>query len=607
MKTAKLLGLVNAIIILFLFLLPIAGAQDITDVSDQLDALKKKHIRYQIRAEQIQLQKSPLADYFLLLSDIEILEKEIEELEQILEQSSADMDLVLPSFEIKAFLDKVQGAPIKDYVSNGDIVAFSADVEHPLFDGDPKPSEIFWQLYDNKGNPVPGVLKRKQTYEGGIVPYTFRFRLDSLPSGIYKVGLTHYLLESQEIKTQTSTSFEIFDAASIKKIIVTDKPGGKENQSYLTNDKLPHIYVYYTLAKGVESADATIMVVDAKSGDCMTSVTQTRPKEKQYLGIRLEKNTLKSRQNLKVVAKITTPDQKTKTLESRFSVGFYKARILLPIHLKSREAENFRVSLPNDFKGPFLVNINPSPGVVAGHTNNGLTGTVTGIATDYNMSGWLEATVTDSTGRIAKGIADFMIKTKPKQVVAGTGKSSSTKTSFKKVSPPDWPMASPPSSPCTPSYADGKQTLSPKTGSDVEWRFIDDGAYHKYFQVKKGTGKKHGLYLEFRYQNDQIKYLDTEGWYENGKMHGVWRQYSKGKKYSSCFPYNVLSYRHGKEHGPGYLCFTDGAGVQVHTKHENDHQTYAEQYTKSGKVRCRRHWRQTPPYNEIRKEGDCFD
>ena len=388
----------------------------------QAEMLEKKY------AEKERMEAGKLSEFGLneSLNDSGVKEK--------LGQSSKDIELALPDFEIKSFLDEVNGAPLKDYVSTGDIVAFSADVEHPLFDGDPKPSEIFWQLYDDKDNPVPGVQKRKQTYEGGIIkPYSFRFRIDSLSPGTYKVGMTHYLLEDQDIKTQASTSFKIFDAVSIQEIVVTDTPGGKEHMSFLTNDKLPHIYVYYTLANGVESADATITVMDSKTGESITSITQTRPKEKQYLGIRLEKTTLKSRQKLKVVAKITTSDKKTKTLESRFGVGFYQVRISLPSYFKSGEAENFRVSLPKNFKAPFSVDFNTSSGVVAGHTNHGLTGTVTGIATDYDMAGWLEATVKDSTGRIAEGIANFIIRKKTtieaKPVVASIEKAGNRSAS----------------------------------------------------------------------------------------------------------------------------------------------------------------------------------
>jgi hypothetical protein len=173
----------------------------------------------------------------------------------------------LPAFAIRSFFDEPGGKPLGPYASKGDTVAFSADIEHPLFGGEPKASEVFWQLYDKDDQPVQGVFRRYMALENGTVKtYVFKFILDNLEPGIHKVGATHYLLEKPDVKSQASTYIEVFDAAIMEGIVVTDHPGGKTHETFLTNDRLPHIYVYYRLAEGIAGADASITVTDADTG-----------------------------------------------------------------------------------------------------------------------------------------------------------------------------------------------------------------------------------------------------------------------------------------------------------------------------------------------------
>ncbi|NWF38424.1 hypothetical protein F3F96_04685 [Mariprofundus sp. NF] len=387
-------------------------ATDNVSPQSEIKRMAAEYKAYKEEARLIVKGKKPLPEYFSLIDRLEGLEEELELLGIILEKESEDFTL-LP-FEIEAYFNQVGETPLSGYASNGDIVAFSAKIEHPDNEA-PHATELFWQLYDANGNPVEGVEKRERTLEAGTTKaYSFRFRLDNLAAGTYKVGLTHYLLENPEVIIQKSVPFKVFDAASIKKIVVTDAPKRFEHKSFLTNDKLPHIYMFYSLAKGVKVATATITVTDAKTGDLITSIAREQPAKKNSFGIRLEKGSYKPEQNFKVTVELQTPDGKVKSNETTFAVGYYQVKLSMPRHLQSSKAAKFRIDVPAHFKAPLTINLSPSNGLILHHKGNALSGTVTGVATDYNLSASLAVTVTDSAGRKGKGMLSTLIQAKPK-------------------------------------------------------------------------------------------------------------------------------------------------------------------------------------------------
>jgi hypothetical protein len=340
----------------------------------------------------------------------------------------------LPGFEIRSFFDEPGGKPLGPYTSNGDTVAFSADIEHPLFEGEPKASEVFWQLYDQHDQPVHGVSRRYMVLENGTVKtYVFKFLLNNLEPGLYKVGATHYLLEKQDFKSQASTCIEVFDAAIIEGIVVTDHPGGKTHETFLTNDKLPHIYVYYRLAEGIAGADAAITVTDADTGAVLASLKAYRPSEKQYFGIRLEEGIFKKEQRFKVEARVTTPDNRVKTAESGFYVGFYQARLSMKEFIASGETTGFAIQVPDVFEQPFQVDLSPSGPLVLHHSRDALSGTATGLGQEYPATAHLDITVRDARNRVARGSHAVNIGAGPKPVKASTasaGRGSSKTGSY---------------------------------------------------------------------------------------------------------------------------------------------------------------------------------
>ena len=508
-------------------------------------------------------QKEPANDQDMVTAAGDIIDQEespppqviSEGIEQQLEDREGNSEIKnaeysLPPFEIKGYLNRVGEAPLSGYASNGDIVAFAAKIEHPDFGGTPHATELIWQLYDEDGKAVAGVQKREKALESGITrDYSFRFRIDALPPGKYTVGLTHYLLDNPETKRQATSRLNLFDAASIEKIVVTDSPGGKEHQNFLTNDKLPHVYMYYSLANDIPTALATISVTDAKSGDAILSMTRERPAEKQYFGIRLEQGSFKPVQNLKVAVELQTPDGKTKSRETTFAVGYYQVRLVIPRLLKSGNSAQFRIEAPEQFEAPLSIDLSPANGLVLSHGKNALRGSVTGVTGDYNLSSFLRVTVTDSVGRVAKGVASVTVKAKPKEYVPSSSPSSQSVT-FSGCGNEQRSVNS--ATLFTPAIV----KLSPLACNAVEWESAGGSTGDNYlekYQVKKGTNVKHGQFLDYAIDDYGTKRLMGESWYLNGKLNGPKYEYTmySGKMVMN----NVAQYKNERLHG-NYWIFT---------------------------------------------------
>jgi hypothetical protein len=525
---------------------PAAPVSEPQDLLQQLEELENTYLRYTIRAERIKADKASLEEYFLLLDDIQALEKKIEVLEDILAQAADDQDMALPGFEIKGFLDRAGGDPIRPYASNGDIVAFSAEVEHPAFEGDGKPSEIFFQLYDGNDQPVAGVLKRHKALEAGTrKTYTFRFSLDKMAQGKYRVGATHYLLENPDVKTQASATFKVFDAAVLDGIVVTDRPNGTPHQNFITNDKLPHIYVYYKLAEGVQSADANITVIDAKTDETIVSMQATRPLEKQYFGIRLQKDSFKKEQRFKVQASVTTPDGRTKTAISSFSVGYYQLGLTIPGYIKSGDTVRFNIRPPKEFESPMTVDLNPSRALVLHHGNNALSGTVTGVGRESDVRAELGIVIKDANNKIARNtfLVSVGAKPKPKPVVSSSGPSGSGASGKASSS-----GCKDPGHQIDPSKLYVMAVKHPPLDcAEVEWKRNKTGGKvtEVKYQVKKGTNIEHGQYIRRGIVNGREILLE-EIWFWNGEYHGPAYHYGRYDLNSTTGPVGPTSAREYK-------------------------------------------------------------
>ncbi|MCG8550586.1 MAG: hypothetical protein MI799_09320 [Desulfobacterales bacterium] len=421
--------LVRALFIILITSHSLSAAPDTLDLSRELKALKVTYKACLIRAERIHENRQNLEDYFQLLSDIKGLEEKIEALEARLSGRAKGLDMTLPAFEIKGFYNQPGGKPMGSYASNGEIAAYSAQIEHPVFDGNPVATEVFFQLYGLDGKPVPKVFKRHKAYETGTTKtYRFRFKLDHLPQGEYKVGATHYLLENPDVRTQAWVPLKVFDAAVIDHLFATDTPGSKNRQGLITNDKQPHIYVYYSLAQGVKSADVAISVFDADTGTPIVSLSRTRPKEKQYLGIRLEKDVFKKDQRFRVQASVTTPDGRTKTAETLFDVGYYRLKLRMPGFIASGSTAGYAIQIPDVFEQPVKVDLNPSKALVLHHRPNSLTGKATGVGKEYDTRAQIRIRVTDAKDRIAQTTFSLTVGAQPKPVVTSPISSENQKS-----------------------------------------------------------------------------------------------------------------------------------------------------------------------------------
>lgn len=521
-----------------------ASESDKEDLLRQLEALESRYLRYEIRADRIKADKAGLEEYFLLLEDVKSLEREIERLEDKLAKAGDDQDPALPEFEVHGFLEQIGGDPISPYAGNGDIVAFSAAVEHPAFKGDGKPSEIFFQLYDSSDRPVSGVFKRHKALEAGTrKTYTFRFRLDQMPQGQYRVGATHYLLEKPDVKTQASATFKVFDAAVLDGIVVTDRPNGSPHQNFITNEKLPHIYVFYKLAQGIESAEVTLEVADGKHK--LAAMTQERGADKRYFGIRLEKGSFKPEQDLVVTASVRTPDGKVKTARSSFSVGYYRLVLHAPRVLESGKTAGFRLEVPDTFIPPFSVSLKPSEGVVVHHSEGDLNGTVTGVGKQYDTSVWLSAGVRDSRGHLAKGAVSLNLKAHPQKVAPSVKKQAFS---------PDCGSLS--RIVTSINFTPGTVRMRPLQCNAVEWKIEQQDRYYTKYQVKKGTNIKNGQFLDYTVDDKGTRRLFEEAWYLDGKLSGPKYEY---RMYDGRMVMNDIGqYKDGRRHGKYWIFASNG-------------------------------------------------
>lgn len=342
---------------------------------------------------------------------------------KIIAHRSASFRLVtsvpaMAPFQIRASLNDYDGPPLPASVQNGDVLAFQADLKHPA--GKPEPAQLFWQVYDGAGKPVPGLGKQEQVYEsGGIRNHRFKIRLDDLADGEYSVGLTHVFNAAPGVKVNAVSRFRIAQAVRIDRVLATDSPDDQKHKALFPPDREPLLYAHYTIGQGVHKATLTLTAKDAK-GQTIESVSLERPRPGETppyrAGLAVPAGKIPAGEEILFEASIVAENGRRHSARTTFTKEAYRLALNAPKALKSGENRPFFITVPKSFKEPFVVDVRASgKGLSAGHTPGSLHGTVGGIAAEYAETGNLVVKVTDAGGNSASAQARILIEPSGKQ------------------------------------------------------------------------------------------------------------------------------------------------------------------------------------------------
>ncbi len=321
-------------------------------------------------------------------------------------------------FQIRASLNDYDGPPLPASVQNGDVLAFQADLKHPA--GKPEPAQLFWQVYDGAGKPVPGLGKQEQVYEsGGIRNHRFKIRLDDLADGEYSVGLTHVFNAAPGVKVNAVSRFRIAQAVRIDRVLATDSPDDQKHKALFPPDREPLLYAHYTIGQGVNKATLTLTAKDAK-GQTIESVSLERPRPGETppyrAGLAVPAGKIPAGEAILFEASIVAEDGRRHSARTTFTKEACRLVLNAPKTLKSGENRPFSITVPKSFKEPLVVDVRASgKGLSAGHTPGSLHGTVGGIAAEYAETGNLVVKVTDAGGNSASAQARILIEPAGKQ------------------------------------------------------------------------------------------------------------------------------------------------------------------------------------------------
>ncbi len=123
-------------------------------------------------------------------------------------------------FSIRATLGDYNGPPLLSALRNGDIIALQAAIKHT---DPPEPAQLFWQVLDAAGRPLPGLAKQEQISEpAGTGNYRFRFQLGNFEQGEYQVVLKHFFTAHSESVTSATLFFRVASAKPVEKASVPD-------------------------------------------------------------------------------------------------------------------------------------------------------------------------------------------------------------------------------------------------------------------------------------------------------------------------------------------------------------------------------------------------
>jgi len=314
-------------------------------------------------------------------------------------------------------------------VSNGDILAFQIDIAHLGGEETTVLENLSWQLFGPDDQPVDGVSKVRQLSSSGNVGKVdcatdsssigcFRFRLDDLANGAYKVAFTHQNAEDPGQVDQAVVGFKLYQSVKLDRLVVDVSPEGQSHREVLYLDQAPHLFAYYELGKGVDQVKANISVVEQGSGRVLHAESLTRPRKgsnnKQRVGLRLDPGMLKVGQKALFMVTLAGPDGKPVAQSESFTVSAYKIALDVPQNVKSGKKHNFAIRVPDNFQAPYRVNLDFPTGLSLQHSPGKLTGRVTGIAGDHPIKTKLSATVIDSKGRKGSTSVSIRIAAKSK-------------------------------------------------------------------------------------------------------------------------------------------------------------------------------------------------
>lgn len=323
---------------------------------------------------------------------------------RILAHKEAPVEFASPPgpFTITAAMDEVGGPPLTGPVPNGVTLAFSSEVPLPAASGGSAPiSELLWQVYDRRGEPVPGLAKREQISASGPRPTSFRFRPDRLANGAYRIILTHVVQGGSGRSKEAQARFEIFQPVRLTDIVVTDRPNGTPTE--LGTGQTPHIYVHYAVADSVPVVRADMKVTSGGATLYETSVDRPLNGDPaaQRVGVALSGVTVRG--DVEFTVTLTPLNGRPVSASRPFALRDFKASISLAGIFVSGESAPYSIKTPPVFEGPLDVSIQASGLTVT------RTGPTRGFVEGTNFSSnrfkdvSLEVTVRDAVGRVARG------------------------------------------------------------------------------------------------------------------------------------------------------------------------------------------------------------
>lgn len=326
----------------------------------------------------------------------------------------------LNEFSLRGAHDGYDGPKINRPVENGEILAFTAEIKHPVFREEITPiTRLIWQVYDSRDNPLTGLGKVMDVVENGENRrYHFRFRADNLPNGDYYVRLQQSI-PARGIKNQADYPFKVYQPVRISRVLVTDNKERQEDRQYLFIDQNPFFYVYYDLA---ENQKVNIRLTAHKNGSLLENVTVERPRKGEAppyrIGLALPETIFADGDIVDFAVEINDQNGYRKASHKRVEFVSYQLKIIVPDSLRSGEENLFEIKVPANFQRPFRVEVKVGKGLGVGYHPGELTGTITGIVTGKAQRVAFSARVTDAAGITAEEIKEIMVE--PRKASAGT-------------------------------------------------------------------------------------------------------------------------------------------------------------------------------------------
>jgi len=353
-----------------------------------------------------------------LAETVQHLKKELAVLGRELAALQSSKVRNLPDFKLSANLQSYDGPPVGQPLHNGDVIALQADVGFPAA-GKPVLTFLNWQLFDAQGRSIPRYFLQKQAAgRAQTRHFQLRYKINNLPNGRYTAALTHQLASNPTVQAQARYAFEVYDPVRIKKLWVTDRPGGQEHKKRLMSGDLPHLYVAFEMAEGLEAVDMTLELRRLGSGKRVYSFNQPytrKPDQKlQRRGLRLAGDKVRAGDRLRVNARIAASGGRPAEASVDFQVKAYTLAIEAPKTLRPGDSRTFYLKPPKAFKAPYQVRVNASGAVSAGYHKDRLKGTISAVSREDDL-GQIRATVIDAENRQASAETAIRVKSEEKQ------------------------------------------------------------------------------------------------------------------------------------------------------------------------------------------------